>query len=84
MLNAVGYGRAGTSLIINLVYNPAGAFLPPSQQALEIEFKTELANKFGIVFNNLFAITNMPISRYLDYLLSTEIMINHGEADCRF
>lgn len=71
MLNAVGYGREGTGLIINLVYNPAGAFLPPSQQALEAEFKTELAKKYGIVFNNLFAITNMPISRYLDYLLST-------------
>ncbi len=71
MLNAVGYGQAGTGLTLNLVYNPAGAFLPPSQQALEKEYKTELAKKYGIVFNNLFAITNMPISRYLDYLLST-------------
>jgi radical SAM/Cys-rich protein len=71
MLNAVGYGQPGVGLILNLVYNPAGAFLPPSQDALEKEYKFELMNKFGIVFNNLFAITNMPISRYLDYLLST-------------
>ncbi len=71
MLNNVGYGQEGGGLILNLVYNPAGAFLPPSQQALEKEYKTELAKKFNIVFNNLFAITNMPISRYLDYLLQT-------------
>ena len=71
MLNNVGYGHDGSGLILNLVYNPAGAFLPPSQQALEKEYKTELAKKFNIVFNNLFAITNMPISRYLDYLLQT-------------
>lgn len=71
MLNGVGYGVAGSGLMLNLVYNPAGAFLPPSQQALEKEYKEELFKNFGISFNNLFAITNMPISRYLDYLLST-------------
>lgn len=71
MLNQVGYGEPASGLALNLVYNPAGAFLPPSQQALEIEYKTELLKMFGIRFNNLFAITNMPISRYLDYLLST-------------
>lgn len=71
MLNAVGYGQQGSGLTLNLVYNPAGAFLPPSQQSLEKEYKTELARKYNIVFNNLFAITNMPISRYLDYLLSS-------------
>ncbi len=69
MLNAVGYGVANNGLILNLVYNPAGAFLPPSQAALETEYKTELFKNFGITFNSLFAITNMPISRYLDYLL---------------
>jgi radical SAM/Cys-rich protein len=58
-------------MLLNLVYNPAGAFLPPAQQALEMEYKDELLKRFGIRFNNLFAITNMPISRYLDYLLST-------------
>ena len=71
LLNAVGYGAADGNLQLNLVYNPAGAFLPPSQQALEKEYKEELLKNFGIRFNNLFAITNMPISRYLDYLLSS-------------
>lgn len=69
MLNAVGYGATASGLILNLVYNPAGAFLPPSQAALQTEYKTELFKNFGITFNSLFAITNMPISRYLDYLL---------------
>jgi len=71
MLNMVGYGQEGSGLVLNLVYNPAGAFLPPSQLALEKEYKMELASRYGIVFNQLFAITNMPISRYLDYLLSS-------------
>jgi radical SAM/Cys-rich protein len=71
MLNGVGYGVENSGLTLNLVYNPAGAFLPPSQGALQAEFKVELFKKFGIVFNSLFAITNMPISRYLDYLLVT-------------
>lgn len=71
MLNAEGYGKEGSGLILNLVYNPAGAFLPPSQPALEKEYKLALKNKFNIDFNNLFAITNMPISRYLDYLLQS-------------
>lgn len=71
MLNAAGYGQEGSGLILNLVYNPAGAFLPPMQEALQKEYKTELAAKYNIVFNQLFAITNMPISRYLDYLLSS-------------
>ncbi len=71
MLNAVRYGNEDSGLVLNLVYNPAGAFLPPSQQALEKEYKDELLNNFGIRFNSLFAITNMPISRYLDYLLTS-------------
>ena len=71
MLNAVGYGKEGSGLLLNLVYNPAGAFLPPSQEALQKEYKVELKKLFGIEFNQLFAITNMPISRYLDYLLQT-------------
>lgn len=69
MLNEAGYGQENTGLILNLVYNPAGAFLPPSQQALEKEFKTELSRNYNILFNHLFVITNMPINRYLDYLL---------------
>ncbi len=72
MLNAVGYGVEGTGLILNLVYNPAGAFLPAPQTTLEKEYKAALKKDFDIVFNSLFTITNMPISRYLDYLLQTE------------
>ncbi|CAN5312841.1 arsenosugar biosynthesis radical SAM protein ArsS [soil metagenome] len=71
LLNAVGYGRQDTGLMLNLVYNPAGAFLPPSQGALEKEYKTALTEQYGIAFNNLFTITNLPISRFLDYLLQT-------------
>ena len=71
MLNEVGYGIEGSGLILNLVYNPAGSFLPPSQEALQKEYKIELMKQFGIQFNQLFAITNMPISRYLDYLLQS-------------
>lgn len=71
MLNNVGYGKEETGLILNLVYNPAGAFLPPSQSALQTEYKQALMQRFGIEFNSLFAITNLPISRYLDYLLTS-------------
>lgn len=71
MLNDVGYGIEETGLILNLVYNPAGAFLPPSQLALEKEYKAALSKQYGIAFNNLFAITNLPISRFLDYLLQS-------------
>lgn len=71
MLNSVGYGQDGSGLVLNLVYNPAGAFLPPSQTALEKEYKMELSSRYSIVFNQLFTITNMPISRYLDYLLTS-------------
>ncbi|MCP5496811.1 MAG: arsenosugar biosynthesis radical SAM protein ArsS [Leptospiraceae bacterium] len=67
-LNQIGYGIEGSGLTLNLVYNPSGAFLPGNQQSLEADFKRNLQNKYGIVFNNLFTITNMPISRFLDYL----------------
>ncbi len=68
-LNAVGYGRAGTGLELVLVTNPVGAFLPgQSQPALEAEWKRELARLHGIEFSALYTITNMPISRYLDWL----------------
>ncbi len=69
MLNEVGYGKEGTGLLLNLVYNPAGAFLPPPQEGLKAEYKKALKQDFDIEFNDLFAITNLPISRYLDYLL---------------
>lgn len=70
-LNALGYGKEGNDLKINLVYNPMGAFLPPKQEALERDYKRELWNKFGLVFNNLYTITNLPISRFLDYLIES-------------
>ena len=69
MLNEVGYGIEGTGLILNLVYNPSGAFLPSGQAGLEMNFKRKLKADFDIEFNHLFAITNIPISRYLDYLI---------------
>ncbi len=71
MLNEEGYGKEDSGLILNLVYNPAGAFLPPSQRALELEYKEALFKDYGICFNNLFSITNLPISRFLDYLLKS-------------
>lgn len=71
MLNAVGYGKQDTGLLLNLVYNPSGAFLPASQEQLEVDFKRELKSHYDIDFNNLYCITNMPISRYLDYLLQS-------------
>lgn len=63
-LNAVGYGIEGSGLVLNLVYNPAGAYLPAPQADLERDYKRELKDKFNIVFNSLFAITNMPIHRF--------------------
>jgi len=71
MLNEAGYGIEGTGLELNLVYNPGGAFLPPSQSSLERDFKEKLESNHGVKFNNLLAITNMPISRFLDYLVQT-------------
>lgn len=70
-LNEVGYGIDGTGLILDLIYNPSGAFLPGSQAELEPEFKKQLDKRYGIQFNNLFAITNLPISRFLDYLIES-------------
>lgn len=67
-LNAEGYGVENTNLILNLVYNPTGAFLPPEQSAIEADFRRELKARYDLRFNNLFTITNMPVARYLDYL----------------
>ena len=71
-LNAVGYGQEGSGLQLDLVYNPAGAFLPAAQEQLEQDFKSSLATNYGIQFNQLFTITNLPISRFLEYLLASE------------
>ena len=66
--NDLGYGRPGSGLVLNLVTNPVGAFLPPAQAAAERDWRRELERRYGIVFNRLFTITNMPISRFLEHL----------------
>ncbi|HLP92551.1 MAG TPA: arsenosugar biosynthesis radical SAM (seleno)protein ArsS [Saprospiraceae bacterium] len=71
-LNEVGYGQEGSGLLLDLVYNPSGAFLPSAQASLEREFKNQLKRKHNIIFNRLYAITNMPISRFLEYLLESD------------
>ncbi|HKK11920.1 MAG TPA: arsenosugar biosynthesis radical SAM (seleno)protein ArsS [Flavobacteriaceae bacterium] len=71
-LNAVGYGMPDSNLRLDLVFNPSGAFLPANQAALEKEFKKVLLEDFGVHFHNLFTITNLPISRFLDYLIASE------------
>ena len=70
-LNALGYGRAGSGRVLNLVYNPQGPVLPPDQQRLESDYKRELWARFGIVFNTLYALANMPIQRFGSMLIST-------------
>lgn len=70
-LNDVGYGKENTNLILNLVYNPSGAFLPSNQKELEQLFKRRLYQEHGVTFNELFCITNLPISRFLEYLLTS-------------
>lgn len=70
MLNTLGYGVAGSSLKLDLVYNPSGPALPPPQAQLEADYKRELAERFGILFNGLLTITNMPIARFGSTLLS--------------
>lgn len=72
MLNEVGYGQEGSGLVLDLVYNPNGAFLPGDQEQLEADFKANLKSDFGIVFNSLFCITNIPISRFLEYLVASD------------
>ena len=63
-LNQVGYGKPGTGLVLNLVYNPVGTFLPPPQADLQKSYKRHLKEEFDIEFNELFALTNMPIHRF--------------------
>jgi radical SAM/Cys-rich protein len=70
-LNALGYGIEGSGLVLNLVFNPLGPKLPPLQAELESDYKSELLQKFGLVFNRLYTITNMPINRFLDDLEET-------------
>jgi radical SAM/Cys-rich protein len=67
-LNEIGYGQSDSNLILNLIYNPVGPHLPPPQQKLEQDYKQILAENFGIAFNHLYCLTNMPITRYATHL----------------
>jgi radical SAM/Cys-rich protein len=67
-LNEIGYGQSDSELVLNLVYNPVGPHLPPPQQKLEQDYKRILAENFGIAFNRLYCLTNMPITRYATHL----------------
>lgn len=69
-LNRYGYGRPGSELVLNLVYNPQGPVLPPAQEKLEQDYRRHLGERFGIVFNQLFVLTNMPIQRFGSTLIS--------------
>ncbi len=78
-LNALGYGVEGTGLLLNLVYNPVGAYLPPEQAAIERQFKEELAKRYGLTFNSLYVITNMPINRFRHFLERAELYETYME-----
>ncbi len=87
-LNALGYGQADSGLQLDLIYNPVGAFLPPPQQTLEDEYRDELARQFGISFNRLLTITNMPIKRFAhelmrdgEYEAYMGLLVNHFNVD---
>ena len=88
-LNALGYGQPGSGLTLNLVYNPQGPVLPPAQAALKADYQRELLQNFGIVFNDLFALANMPIQRFGSMLISkgqfnqymTLLRDNHADAN---
>jgi len=71
LLNQKDYGREERSLVLNIMHNPVGAYLPGAQKALEAEYKKRLFTEHGVVFNRLFCITNMPVGRYLEYLLNS-------------
>jgi radical SAM/Cys-rich protein len=69
-LNALGYGKPGSGLVLDLVYNPQGASLPPSQETLERDYKRILGDRFGVEFNRLYTLANMPIARFGSALIS--------------
>ena len=70
LLNTLGYGQTGSGLVLDLVFNPQGPYLPPSQDSLEQDYKQHLAKQYGIVFNHLLTLTNMPIKRFGSTLIS--------------
>ena len=67
-LNMAGYGVSGSPLVLNLVYNPCGAYLAPGQRSIESDFREQLAKRYGVSFTSLFTITNMPVGRFLEFL----------------
>ena len=69
-LNALGYGKPGAGLVLNLVYNPQGPSLPPAQEKLEADYHRHLAEKYGVVFDRLYVLANMPIQRFGSMLVS--------------
>lgn len=71
-LNRRGYGQAGSGLILNLVHNPSGAYLPAAQASLEHEYRAHLEQEHGVVFNRLFCLANCPVGRYLDFLVQSD------------
>lgn len=71
-LNRRGYGQPESGLVLDLVYNPVGAYLPGSQTALTYEYKKRLTKGYGVQFNQLFCLTNCPVGRYLEYLIRSE------------
>ena len=71
LLNRLGYGQPDSGLALNLVYNPVGAFLPPKQEAIEAQFRKELRARHAVEFSHLYTITNMPISRFLEFLVES-------------
>lgn len=79
ILNKLGYGKENSGLILDLVYNPGGAFLPPNQSKLESDYKKELKEFFDIEFNHLYTITNMPIKRFLDDLIRQDKLESYTE-----
>ncbi|MBC8082526.1 MAG: arsenosugar biosynthesis radical SAM protein ArsS [Hymenobacter sp.] len=79
LLNEAGYGVPDSGLTLDLVYNPSGAFLPGSQAGLERDFKQRLLGAHGVVFNKLLTITNLPISRFLEYLLDSGNYLSYME-----
>lgn len=80
VLNRLGYGREGSGLVLDLMHNPAGAYLPGSQQALEHEYKAGLLEHHDIRFNNLFCLTNCPVGRYLEYLIRSDNFADYMHA----
>ncbi len=72
MLNEIGYGMPDSDLVLDLVYNPTGAYLPGNQEELQAQFKEKLSANYQVEFHNLLAITNIPVSRFLDYLVTSD------------